>query len=71
VKEIEPVQLQGHPAGSVSFWVGEPLITEVLQNWQGFWLPVHNVSVSSGFLLGTSELTIDYLSYNISAERKP
>jgi hypothetical protein len=69
VQHMEPVQLQGRPTGSVSFWVGEPLITEVLQNWNGFWLPVRNTSQSSGFVLGTSEMTIDYLSYDTGSAR--
>jgi hypothetical protein len=63
--ETQPVRFQGRPASSVSFWVGQPLITETLQKWNGFWLPVRNTSFSSGFLLGTSELTIDYLTYDI------
>jgi hypothetical protein len=68
VRAVEPVQLQGRPTGSVSFWVGEPLITETLQNWNGFWLPVRNTSVSSSFLLGASEMTIEYLNYDISVK---
>lgn len=65
VNEMQPVQLQGRPTGSVSFWVAEPLISETLGRWNGFWLPARNISISNGFLLGASELTIDYLKYDI------
>ncbi len=65
-KEMMVVHLQGRPSSSLSFWVGEPLVTEDFAEQGGGWFPVRMVSQSSGFLLGTSDLTIDFLTYRFA-----
>jgi len=65
-REFEPVQLQGRPAASVSFWVGEPSIVEQFAKQNGFWMPARMTSKSSGLLLDSSELTIAYYEYEFS-----
>lgn len=62
-REYEPIHLQGRPAASVSFWVGEPMIIEEFARENGFWMPKRTISKSSGRLLGLSELTIDHYGY--------
>ncbi len=65
-RESEPVQLQGRPAASVSFWVGEPSVFEQFAKQNGFWMPARMTSKSWGLLLDYSELTIDYYGYEFS-----
>jgi hypothetical protein len=59
------VRLQGYLSASVSMWVGAPHITEEFSEIGGLWLPSCTRSVSSGRLLGTSELEIRYTDYQI------
>ena len=61
------VRLQGSPSASVSMWVGTPQIMEEFIEIGGLWLPSRTRSVSSGRLLGTSELDIQYTDYQIKA----
>jgi hypothetical protein len=57
------MRLEGTTAASVSMWVGAPHITQEFSQFAGLWLPVHMDSVSSGLLLGASELEISYMDY--------
>ena len=57
------VRIEGTPAASISMWIGTPHISQELTQVGGFWLPLHTGSVSSGFLLGASELEIRYSDY--------
>lgn len=59
------VRLEGAPAGSVSMWVGSPHIQQEFSEFDGIWLPIHTLAVSSSLLLGTSELEIRYKDYMI------
>ena len=59
------VRLDGRTAGSVSMWVGAPRIVEEFSEVAGLWLPSHTRAVTSGFLLGTTELDILYTNYRI------
>jgi len=57
------VRLEGATSASVSMWIGTPHIEIEFSQIDGLWLPVHTGAVSSGLLLGTSELEIRYWDY--------
>ena len=59
------VRLEGVTATSVSMWVGSPNIQEEFSEFDGLWLPIHTMAVSSSLLLGTSELEIRYKDYKV------
>jgi hypothetical protein len=59
------VRVDGRTSERISMWVGSPRITEEFSEVAGLWLPSHTRAVSSGFLLGTSELEIRYTDYRI------
>jgi hypothetical protein len=59
------VRLEGVTSASVSMWVGTPHIEIEFSQIDGLWLPVRTGAVSSGLLLGTSELEIRYCDYVI------
>jgi hypothetical protein len=63
------VRLDGSTAASISMWVGTPQITEEFSEVAGLWLPTYTRSVSSGFLLGTSELEIHHTDYRVIEPR--
>jgi hypothetical protein len=57
------VRLDGFTSASVSMWVGTPHVTQEFAQIGGIWLPIHTGGVSSGLLLGASELEIRYNDY--------
>jgi hypothetical protein len=59
------VRLQGSPAARVSRWIATPQIMEEFGDVGGNWLPSRTWSVSTGMLLGTSELEIRYSGYQL------
>ena len=59
------VRLEGAASASVSMWIGTPQVEIEFSQIDVFWLPVHTWAVSSGLLLGTSELDIRYSDYSI------
>jgi hypothetical protein len=59
------IRLQGSTATSVSMWVGTPQITEEFRQVAGLTLPSHVQSLSSTIWLGTSELEVRYLDYQV------
>ncbi len=59
------VRLEGITSASVSMWIGTPHIEIEFSQIDGLWLPVRTGAVSSGLLLGTSELEIRYCDYVI------
>jgi hypothetical protein len=65
------VRLQGSPSASVSMWVGTPHITEEFSEIGGLWLPSHTRSLSTGRLLGASELEIRYTDYEVKDPGTP
>ncbi|HEX4232003.1 MAG TPA: hypothetical protein VHZ07_25270 [Bryobacteraceae bacterium] len=68
--DFEIVHEEGRPSASVSFWIGKPMITEDYEKIGKFWVAKRRYSVSDSFLLGRSELTIEYSDYHI-VEAKP
>ena len=65
------VRLEGATSASVSMWIGTPHIEMEFSQIDGFWLPIHTRAVSSGLLLGTSELEIRYWDYFIITSDHP
>jgi hypothetical protein len=63
------VRIEGRPAASPSFWAGRPMIVRDYENIQGFPLAKRSHAVSDSFLLGRTELTIEYDSYRITTVR--
>jgi hypothetical protein len=71
-------RIEAQPARNPSFWTTKSLIHHTYQKIDsGFYLPRQNKTVTSVRLGGTATLTIDYLSYQVTAanpvalERKP
>jgi len=65
------VRLEGHTSAGVSMWIGAPHIQMEFGEIDGVWLPTHTGAVSSGLLLGTSELEIRYTDYLIRDLGRP
>jgi hypothetical protein len=65
------VRLEGRPAAGLSWWVGEPRISEDFAEVGGFWFPAHMRSECSSLMLGTSHLEIAYTEYQVSARGEP
>ena len=63
------VRIEGQFAASVSAFLGRPHFTQEFGEVAGFWLPVRAHATSSTFLLGSSELTVDYLEYEVGSAR--
>lgn len=61
------LKIEGHPSANLSFWVGKPEVTQEFQKYGDFWMSSHNRSLSDSFVLGKSELTIDYSQYELNA----
>jgi hypothetical protein len=64
------VRLEGTTAASVSQWVGTPHIVEDFTLVDGVWLPLHTVSKSNSFLLGESDLDIQYTGYEVKRSER-
>ena len=59
------VRLEGAPSASVSMWIGTPHIEMEFNQIDGLWQPFRTAAVSTGLLLGTSELEIRYCDFFI------
>ena len=59
------VRVEGAPAKNPSFWTRHTRIVQQNRKFGSFWLPVSNQSQSDAFIFGPTELTIDYLDYQI------
>lgn len=64
VADYALVRLEGRPVKSLSFWVGKPQIVQEFQKHGNFWLYSRLTSIANVRLVGTTELTIDYLEYS-------
>ena len=62
------VRLEGTPSASVSMWIGTPHIEMEFSQIDGLWQPFRTAAVSTGLLLGTSELEIRYCDYVINPD---
>jgi hypothetical protein len=60
--------METEPAKSPSFWISRTLIHYTGAKTDGFWMPLKMRSETKVRFGGTAVLTIDYGSYNLSAE---
>jgi hypothetical protein len=66
------IRIEGMPEKSPSSLSGRPMITREYQNVGKFWLVKKSFAVTSSFLLGKSDLLIEYSDYRLmSEEAKP
>jgi hypothetical protein len=63
------VRIEGQFAASVSAFLGRPYFKQEFGEVAGFWLPLRATANSSTFLLGASELRVDYLEYEVGSAR--
>lgn len=59
------VRLEGRTAGSVSFWIGRPYITQSFEKVGNYWLASKNDSVANAKFFGRTELTIQSSDYSV------
>jgi hypothetical protein len=57
------VRIEGRPTASPSFLAGRPTITRDYEQIKGFPLAIRSHALADSFLLGKTELTIDYSNY--------
>jgi hypothetical protein len=60
------VRMDGEPQKNPSIWVTHMHIEYHWGNKEGFWLPIHNESVTQVRMGGRGVLTIDYTDYQIT-----
>lgn len=63
-------RLVAEPAKNPSFWTKKAEVVQQYRKVSDFWLPAHNLSVSSIRLGGRAELTIDYEDYEITGTNR-
>ncbi|MGB8259351.1 MAG: hypothetical protein WCE75_03325 [Terracidiphilus sp.] len=61
-------KMEVQPAKNPSFWISRTLIHHSNQMTNGFWMPAQNRSETKVRIGGTAIMTIDYLSYRITAQ---
>jgi hypothetical protein len=61
------VRIEGKPAASPSFWAGKPEITRDYSDIGAFAFAQRSLAVTSTFLLGRTEVIIEYTGYRIDA----
>jgi hypothetical protein len=64
------VRIEGKPSASPSFWAGRPMIVREYERIDGFSLARKSHALSDSFLLGKTELTIDYTDYKVTGSTK-
>ncbi|HZR57277.1 MAG TPA: hypothetical protein VFA74_10420 [Terriglobales bacterium] len=64
------VHMEGEPAKNPSIWVSHVKIEYRWAKFGGFWLPVHNESVTQVRMGGKAVLNIDYTDYQVTGVRK-
>jgi hypothetical protein len=65
-QDFAVARMQGEPAKNPSLWVSH---TQIEYRWAkiaGFWLPVHNESVTQVRMGGKAVLTIEYTDYQVT-----
>jgi hypothetical protein len=61
------IRVEGSPAKNPSFWTSRIQVKHEYEKHAPFWLPRSNFSRSEVRIFGPTELTIDYLEYQINA----
>ncbi|MDQ6665430.1 MAG: outer membrane lipoprotein-sorting protein [Acidobacteriota bacterium] len=64
-KDYSLVRIEGKPAASPSIFAGHPTITRDYEQIEGFSLATRSHAVCDSFLLGQTELTIEYRNYKV------
>lgn len=70
-RDFAVARMQGEPARNPSLWVSH---TQIEYRWAriaGFWLPVHNESVTHVRMGGKAVLTIEYTNYQLTGVNWP
>jgi hypothetical protein len=62
------IRIEGRPSASPSFLAGRPSVVRDYEKVGDFWLAKSSHAVSDNFLLGTTELSIDYVNYHLLNE---
>jgi hypothetical protein len=63
--DFAEARMNGEPQKSFSMWVNHTQVEYRWANQDGFWLPVHNESITRVRMGGSATLTIDYSDYQI------
>jgi hypothetical protein len=66
-RDFAVCRIEAEPSKNPSIWISKTEIHQNYQEFEGFWLPVENQSVSSLRLGGRANLTITYQDYEINA----
>lgn len=64
-KENAVLRVEGKTARSVSFWIGSPSIVQSFRKVDGVWVSCSNKSTSDVRFLGSTQLTVDFVEYDI------
>ena len=64
-KDYLIVRIEGRTSSSPSFLAGRPLIVREYKHLGGFAFPERSHAVANSFLLGKTELTIEYSGYKL------
>jgi hypothetical protein len=65
-KDHSLVRIEGKPSASPSFWTGRPMIVREYERVKGFSVVRRSHASTDSFLLGKSELTIEYSDYALT-----
>jgi outer membrane lipoprotein-sorting protein len=69
-KDYYLVRIEGKPTASPSFLAGRPMITRDYKQIEGFSFATRSHALADGFLLGKTELTIEYSNYKLAVTAK-
>jgi hypothetical protein len=69
-RDFAVARMQGEPAKNPSLWVSHTQIEYRWANISGFWLPVHNESVTQVRMGGKAVLTIEYTDYQVTTANR-
>jgi negative regulator of sigma E activity len=69
-KEHAILRVEGRTAKSVSFWIGKPHIVQEFRKVGDVWVPASNRSASDVKLLGRTELSIDFVDYQVGRKHE-
>ena len=65
-RDAAVVMMEGRTPKSLSFWVGRAEVKQEFRKVGEFWVPSYNRSTAPVKLIGTTELTIQFLDYSIT-----
>lgn len=66
VRDFAVVEMKGHPAKNLSFWIGRPLVDQRFAPVDGFWMPSGNQTTAQVRFAGDTELNVEYLDYQFN-----